>query len=361
MPFRRAIVGLQANLKGDSMAQTEVKTPETAALVKFVEPAEQGLDALGSAIVRNPEGEITRIDIRSDRQYEAAGVALAKGRKSRTAFESFWKEDPGKPQSECMPGEGHGYFMRRAWEGANSIFNHFDQRLRLVFGPAKEGGLIDKGMADYRAEVERKAREKAERTLLADTVDDIAAAIRQAESDGKEKLAAELRVFIKGVDAAQVPNPMQMTRQLRADFADAQRRQADRETEAQRKTDLAAAKSKREKEDAERRAKEAKEQAARDAEQKQREAENVQPVVERSAPVSSGATVRRVWKARLAPGSDSLQRLIHAVANGTCPARVLELNERAANDLASAFGGQNPPDGMEFYQEEVTSSRAVRR
>src|SRR5580658_2555066 len=86
------------------LPQTEIKTPEQAAMVRYIQPAEEGLDALGSAIVRNPDGEITRIDIRSDRQYEAAGVALAKGRKMRAGFESYWKEDPGKPQDQCGPG-----------------------------------------------------------------------------------------------------------------------------------------------------------------------------------------------------------------------------------------------------------------
>ena len=307
--------------------QPEIKTPESAAMTRFVQPAEEGLDHMGSAIVRNGAGEIIRVDIRSDAQYERAGVALARGRKARAAFEAFWKQDPGKPQSECGPGEGMGYFARRMWESANSIYNHFDLRLRSAFGTSKEGGLIDRGMAEYRAEVDRKAREEAEAKAAAE----------------RKRLEAEA--------------------QKQREAAEAERKRAEAEAEKRRKAELAAATSKREKEAAERRAADAKRQAEEDAaiarqnaELKAREAENVQAVIESTAPVSSGTTVRRVWKARL----ENKDALIKAVAVGQAPARLLVLDERAANDLAGAFGGENPPAGLAFYSEEITSARGRR-
>lgn len=311
---------------------TEIKTPESAAMVRFVEPAESALDALGSAIVRNQAGDIARVNITSDRQYEAAGVALAKGRKLRTSFEEFWKKDPGRPQSECGPGEGMGYFSRRIWESANSIYNHFDLRFKTLFGSAREGGLIDKGMADYRAEVERKARAEAEAKAAAERK-------RLEDEARKERQAAER-----------------------------ERQRAEQEAERRRQAELAAAKSKREKEAAEQRAREARERAEREAAERQaeadakaREAANVQAVVEHVAPVSTGTTVRKVWRARLAPGPDAMTQLIKAVAEGRAPARLLVVDRRAADDLAAAFGGQNPPCGLEFYAEEITSGKGARR
>lgn len=340
-------------------------TPEQAVLARYVEPSESATTGVETSLVRDNSGEIVRVTIRSDKQYEAAREALTLGRSNRTAFEHYWKDDPKKPAKECSPGEGMGFFTRQAWESANSIFNLYHKRLTRLFGTVREGGLIDQAMTDYRAEVERKAREEAERKAAEERarLEAIAAEERRKAEEERRRQEAELRA--------------------QREKAEREAREAREREEAERQKRLAAelesAKSKKAKEEAERRAREEKERADREAEEKrqlaeiaeqeeaeriereaaereaealriQQEADSVVAIPTKEAPKGG----RRKWKARVT----DLQKLVNAVAEGKAPLACLKADESQCNKLAMAFGGVNPPPGLQFYPDETTVTRS---
>lgn len=367
------------------MSNIEIQelTPEQAVITKYVAPAENALEALNSAVVRNKDGEIVRVDIRSDKQYEVAGQVLADGRKKRSEFERYWKTDPKRPQSECSPGEGHGFFARRMWESANAIFNAYNDRLTRLFGTTKEGGLIDAGMTAYRQEVERKAREEAEARAAEER--------KRLEAEAAElRRKAEEERRIQEEKLRQEREAAEKERKRLEAIAAEERRKAEEERQAKLKAELEAAKSKKQAEEAKRRAEEEKrrleEEAARaaqeaeqarriqeiaeeesrqsaldaeakaqrEAEEKIREADNVVVMPTRSAPVSAGASVRKKWKAEVV----SLEKLVQSVSQGKAPLACLTFDQSGCDKLAQAFGGVNAPSGLRFYMEETTASRS---
>jgi F0F1-type ATP synthase membrane subunit b/b' len=86
------------------------------------------------------------------------------------------------------------------------------------------------------------------------------------------------------------------------------------------------------------------------------EVKAVIPVIERGAPQAAGVSVRKVWKAEVL----DIGKLVKAIADGKAPLVCVEPNESQCNKLAAAFGGQNPPPGLRFYQDEQTSARKVK-
>ena len=77
---------------------------------------------------------------------------------------------------------------------------------------------------------------------------------------------------------------------------------------------------------------------------------------ERGAPQAAGVSIRKVWKAEVL----DIGKLVKAIADGKAPLVCVEPNESQCNKLAAAFGGQNPPPGLRFYQDEQTSARKVK-
>lgn len=76
------------------------------------------------------------------------------------------------------------------------------------------------------------------------------------------------------------------------------------------------------------------------------------PVVEIAAPVEvEGVAIRKVWKARLV----DMDKLIAAAGPGTVAASLLAFNEKAANAFARSTKGNVKVDGIEFYEERITS------
>lgn len=365
---------------------TEIMSPEGVALEKFVRPAEAKLADIETSIVRDRDGNITKVSIRSDKQYSLAGEVLSGGRRERKQFEKYWKSDPGKPPSDCQMGEGIQYFARRTLDGLNDIFNAFDGRLKKMFGNAKEGGLIEIGMVEYRREVEAKAQAEAEARAKAERerLEAEAAEVKRKAEEERKKREAELEAQRKVEEE---------TRKAREAELAEQKRKADEERQARLKAEMEAAKSKAAVKEAQRRADEAKRaqeeaeqrereaiaeqqrlsdlaaeeereriaddeaRARQEAEDRQREAENVVAVVTREAPTSEGASVRKTWKAQVL----SLEMLVKAVADGRAPLTCLEASESGCNKLAVAFGGQNPPPGLKFFPAEITVSKRQRQ
>lgn len=152
---------------------TDVQTAESAALQKFVAPVD-------SILAEFTKGKVI---VRSDVQLQRACDALAQVRGNRKALAAYFKEDPGPATNE--PGRGLCYFMRRAWEQANSLFNKFDSRF------AEWDSALDKGIKEYRAEQERRAREEADR-IASEERKRLAAEAKKLERKAP-RAAAELR------------------------------------------------------------------------------------------------------------------------------------------------------------------------
>ena len=312
------------------------QTAQEVAVERFVNPAKSAVLAIysGTGPVVPP------IVIRSDVAYERAGLALRTVRDRRKALATYLKE---QPNGDPGPGQGLCFYARKAWDAANSLFNKLDSQFK------DWDESITRDMANYRVQVEAKARAEAE----------------EKAADERRRLEAEA--------AAQRVEAEKERKRLEA-IAEAERKRAEAECVKRLAAEQAAAKSKADVEAANRRAEQErkrieaeanrKRQEAEadaklqreEAEVKEREAQNVVVVVEREVPKVEGMSVRRTWKAEVV----DLEKLVKAVALGVAPLTCLEASESGCNKIAVAFGGQNPPAGLRFVPVEISTTRKTR-
>lgn len=310
--------------------EPEIKTAESAALQKFVIPSREEIVKI--------TGNESNISIRSDVAYERAGSALVVIRRKRKEMASYFKE--AAPESGKGPGQGLCYYTRQAWEAANSLFKAFDDRLKSF------DDSVDGEMKRYRAEVEAKAKAEAE--------------ARAAEE--RKRLEAEAAERRRIAEAERIKQEEELA---------AQRKKAEEERQLRLKAEMESAKSKKALAEAQRKAEEERrlaelaeeeerqriaqeaEEAEQEAQRAEQEAQSVVAVPVREAPKASGVGTRKVYKARLV----DLSLLVKAIAEGKAPITCIEWSESGSNKLAAAFGGLNPPYGLAFYQDEVTTTR----
>jgi len=314
------------------MASDQIQTAESVAIERFVTPTEEQIRLVG--------GDNGAIVIRSDVAYGRAGTALQTVRQKRKALAAYFKE---QPNGDPGPGQGLCYFARRAWESAQSLFNRFD----LQFKQWDEA--IDGGMKKYRQEVEEKARIEAEAKAAEERNRlEAEAAKQRAEAEKERKrLEAEAEAQRK---IAEAERKKRLAAEMAAAKSHAAEAAAKRRAEEERQRIEHEALCKRMEADAEAR------RQREEADAKEREAANVVAVVEREVPQAAGVSVRKVWKAEVL----DIGKLVKAIADGKAPLILVEANESQCNKLAAAFGGQNPPAGLRFYQDEQTSARKVK-
>lgn len=314
---------------------SEIKTAESAALKLFVIPSQQEVDKIAGK-----PGDMI-VSIRSDAAYERAGQALVTLRSKRKEMSAYFKE--AAPETGAGPGQGLCYHARKAWDAANSLFNHFDGKVKEL------NDSVDFEMKRYRAEIARKAQEEAEAKAALERKR------LEAEAAERRRIAEEER------------------KRQEAELAE-QRRKSEEERQARLKAESEAAQSKKALAEVQRKADEERRLAELDEEEErqriereadaaemeaQRVAEEANAVVAipvREAPKTDGVSTRKSYKAQVT----NLEMLVKAVASGRAPLACLEWNESGCNKLAQAFGGLNPPPGLSFYAVETTVTRKKR-
>jgi len=311
--------------------EPEIKTAESAALQKFVLPSQEEIVKIN--------GNGSNISIRSDVAYERAGSALVVIRRKRKDMAAYFKE--AAPESSKGPGQGLCFYTRQAWESANSLFKAFDDRMKAF------DESVDGEMKRYRAEVEAKAKAEAEARAAEER--------KRLEAEAAERRRiAEAERIKQEAELAEQCKKAEEERQLRlkaeSEAATSKKALADIQRKAEEERRLAEL---AEEEERQRIAQEANE-AEREAQRTEQEAQSVVAMPTREAPKASGVGTRKVYKARLL----DFYGLVKAVAEGKAPLTCIEWSESGSNKLATAFGGINPPAGLAFYQDEVTTTRA---